>query len=89
MINYYGFLANRVRTEKLAIVYKLLGQLYKKVEKLSYRTLLKNSFGIDPMQCILCGSQMVLAQLQIGLKFSKIKNFHKDLALGKFIHVHS
>ena len=89
MINYYGFLANRVRTKKLEIIYRLLGQLYKKVEKLSYRTLLKNSFGIDPLECILCGSHMVLAQLQMGLRFSKISKHHKDLAHGKFIHIHS
>lgn len=83
MINYYGFLANRVRTEKLALVYRLLDQTYKACDTLKYPALLKRSFGIDPRECILCKSRMVLDHLVMGLPLTKLKDYHEEFALAK------
>jgi hypothetical protein len=87
MINYYGFLANRVRGEKLPIVYKLLGQEDKDSKPISYRELLIKTFGTDPLECILCGTKMVLTKLAIGLNLKDLSKYHRELALQKIFDV--
>jgi Putative transposase/Transposase zinc-binding domain len=77
MINYYGFLAQRVSRELLQKVYELLGQKVDKVVQLRFRFLQKNSFGCDPLKCILCGSEMRFIGLTLGKSFIEISQFHK------------
>ncbi len=87
MINYYGFLANRVRTEKLKLVYALLGQEDKDSKPISYRQLLIKTFGTDPLECILCGTKMVLAKIAVGLNLTNLSKRHRELALSKIFDV--
>ena len=53
MIRYYGFLATRVRSKRLPNVYDLLNQPERKAIPIRFPGLMKNSFGIDPLECIL------------------------------------
>ena len=67
LINYYGFLANRVRGTLLPQVHKVLGQRMRETHKIRYAQMLKRSFGIDPLECPLCRSQLAF----VGLVFGK------------------
>ena len=85
MIRYYGFLAHRVRGKLLPTVYDLLDQPKKKALKIRYPELLKATYGIDPIKCILCGSQMVFCGITRGLSRAKLGQYHRELALRKKI----
>ncbi len=66
MIRYYGFLATRVRSKLLPKVYDLLDQPERKAIPIRFPALMKNSFGVDPLECILCKSRMVLTGIVPG-----------------------
>ena len=83
LIRYFGFLANRVRSKLLPKVYDLLDQPEKKALKIRFPALLKSSFGIDPLKCILCGAQMIKTGIVPGLKWAQLRNSHPALALSK------
>lgn len=86
IIRYYGFLANRVRTEKLAIVRRLLGQKTSPTPyNLKWAELMVKTFGVNPKQCILCKSQMDLKYRRIGANAQFFNDKHDDLALRKKI----
>jgi len=67
LITYYGFLSNRLRGGSLPTVYEELGELPESVETLYWHQIFKTSFGTDPMRCILCGSQMRLVDIVLGM----------------------
>lgn len=59
MIRYFGFLANRVVSEKLPLVKKALGQKTEKQgRKATFSDLSQRLLNIDPFICLLCGGVM-------------------------------
>lgn len=85
MINYYGFLAQRVSGELLPKVYELLGHVSEKVVQLKFRFMQKKGFGCDPLKCILCGSEMRYIGLVLGKSFRELKKYHRELATSKIV----
>lgn len=87
MIRYYGFLANRVRAKLLPIVYQLLGQENKEAPTpLIFAELMQKSFNLNPFTCILCGQQLILANIHFGKSTAQeLLPFHRQLALLKKI----
>lgn len=83
MIRYYGFLANRVRGKLLPIVYNLLDQPERNAIKITFPDLLKKTFGLDPLKCILCNSQMLFLGITRGKPQSALHQYTKELALAK------
>lgn len=85
MIRYYGFLANRVRSKYLPCVYQLLEQDYFEANPApSYAYLIQKDFGFNPLQCILCGSQMLRSVVTFGTATVAYLLFnHRNLALLK------
>nr|WP_255562010.1 transposase [Zooshikella harenae] len=83
LIRYYGFLANRVRGKLLPKVYNLLDQPEKNAQPLHWPELLKASFGIDPLVCILCQSRLVLIKRTVGKSLQALRCYHYHLALMK------
>ncbi len=83
MIRYYGFLAHRVRSALLPTVYALLDQPTPQPITIRWPALLKQSFGLDPLQCILCQSPLRLAQIVFGLSTPELHRYHERLALMK------
>lgn len=83
LINYYGFLANRVRGKWLPIVHELLGQQMRKVRKIRYAQMLKKSFGIDPLECPLCRSPLAFVGLVIGKSSAELKKEYMVSAASK------
>lgn len=49
MINFYGFLMNRVKGKRLPKVSTLLGQKPPPVKKIRDRDLQRQTFGVDPL----------------------------------------
>jgi hypothetical protein len=80
LIRYYGILANRVRGKLLDLVYDLLEQLHPEIFTPRWNTLLKNDFGFDPLECILCKSRLRLTELSVGLSLQQLRGQHKNLA---------
>lgn len=83
LIRYYGILANRVRATLLPIVCQLLNQVANTTKYLSFKTLMVNSFGIDPKECILCDATLRFAYYHIGLNTQQLKKYHYELATRK------
>ena len=72
VIRYYGFLANRVIGQLLDIVNEACKSKFKFQKKdTSWRSLSIKHFGIDPLICPHCSSQMFLTEIQMPLKISK------------------
>jgi hypothetical protein len=66
MIRYYGLMANRIRTNALKILAKLLGSVKEHILlKADYADLLYRSFGIDPLICPNCGNDLILFHTEI------------------------
>lgn len=86
MIQYYGFLAQRVRGTLLPKVYALLGQIPETRKPPSHAELIQKSFGFDPLTCILCGQKLLLSRIQFSMyRTSQLFKFHQKLALFKKI----
>ncbi|WP_160174102.1 transposase [Endozoicomonas montiporae] len=83
MIRYYGFLATRVRSKLLPKVYDLLEQPERKAIPIRFPALMKNSFGVDPLECIMCQSRMILTGIVPGKTLAKLRQCHERLALGR------
>ncbi len=83
MIRYYGFLACRVRATLLPTVYNLLNQPERNVLKITFPALLKQTFGLDPLQCILCQAQMIFTGITQGKPQYELYKYHQQLALAK------
>ena len=80
MIRYYGFLATRVRSKLLPKVYELQDQPERKAIPIRFPALMKNSFGVDPLECILCKSRMVLTGIVPGKTLAELHLCHERLA---------
>jgi hypothetical protein len=87
MIRYYGFLAHRVRSKLLPMVYKLLGQEARAVSfTLTFAQLMWKNFQINPLSCILCGQPLLLFTIHFGNTSShNLLTHHRQLALLKKI----
>ena len=68
-IRYYGFLANRIIGKLLPIVKTLVKHIVKlKIKKIDWRSLYTNTFGIDPLKCLKCGTIMLLEDIILPIK---------------------
>ncbi len=85
MIRYYGFLAHRVRSTILPKVYALLDQPTPQPPTIRWPALLKHSFGLDPLPCILCQAPLRLSAIVKGLSTPELQPYHRPLALMKLL----
>jgi hypothetical protein len=85
MIRYYGFLAHRVKTKLLPIVYAVLNQEKTITSKPpTHAELIQRNFGFDPLKCILCGHNLVLSDIQFGqASVTNLLLHHRELAILK------
>ncbi|KEQ14857.1 hypothetical protein GZ77_11345 [Endozoicomonas montiporae] len=83
MIRYYGFLATRVRSKLLPKVYDLLDQPERKAIPIRFPALMKSSFGVDPLECILCKSRMVMTGIVTRKTMAELRQCHERLALNR------
>jgi hypothetical protein len=80
-IRYFGFLANRVRGKLLPLVHKLLNSTSDLAKKnyISWRNMIIQSFGFDPLLCPNCNNNLLLTNIVFGSKINLI-SMHKQLA---------
>jgi hypothetical protein len=52
----------------LPIAYQLLEQPEKTYEAIRWRDMRRESFGVGPLECILCGNELLLSRLVFGKK---------------------
>ena len=64
VVRYYNWLSNRTRKTLLPLVYQALGQIVKKLKDLSWRELIINNFGTDPLICPHCVYTNSVAKLK-------------------------
>lgn len=86
MIRYYGFLANRVRSSLLPIIYELIDQTPKEPKFIGWAGLFKQSFGKDPLECILCQSKMKLTNFTFPMTKAQLHTYHEKLATRSIIN---
>jgi len=84
-ICYYGFLSNRLRSELLPLVYKLLDIKTVITTKvyLSWRTMIEAAYKYDPLRCPLCKSIMILKTVVLP-SYSSLLSKHEEIARGYF-----
>jgi len=63
MIRYYGLLAPRVKTVYMETVRRLLNQVARVVETLTWRMRQLLWRGVDPLICDICGREKVLVEI--------------------------
>jgi hypothetical protein len=85
MINFYGFLANRVRGKWLPKIYALLDQTVEPVKTLRWNDLQSRTFGTDPLLCIVCGSPLRFAGITRRKSARELRQHHQALALAKIV----
>jgi len=85
MINFYGFLANRVKGQWLPKIYALLDQTVEPVKTVRWRDLQKQAFGVDPLLCILCGSPLYFVGIPRGKSARELLQHHEALARAKIV----
>ena len=87
MIRYYGFLANRVRSKLLPLIYKLTETDYDEAKEVhvSWRTLYKKTFGANPLECVLCKAQMRLGFITVKMSAFDLRQNHIKLSCLKII----
>lgn len=86
LIRYYGFLAHAVRGKLLPLVRQRLQQAQpESAPSLSWVELSLASFGIDPLECILCHAPMLLAEIHIGATLAELRRHHRALACSEKI----
>ena len=85
-IRYYGFLANRNVGKYLPIVNTLIKKTKYDTSHIAttWRDMIKQTFGRDPLQCMRCGAQMLFSHI-IHPSFTPVINRHKDLAYGRIL----
>jgi hypothetical protein len=78
---YFGFLANRIRGKLLPLVHKLLNSTIDLAKKIyiSWRNMIIQSFGFDPLLCPNCHNNLLLTNIVFGSKINLI-SMHKQLA---------
>jgi hypothetical protein len=86
-IRYFGFLANRVISKLLGIVKILVKHVVKtRPRNSNWRSLYIESFGIDPLKCIKCGTIMLLESISLPLKIPLL-DIHELIATGKITKI--
>lgn len=84
-IRYYGFLATRVVGKLLPVVHRLLNMTRTLKARIhtSWRKMIQNTFGYDPLRCPVCHRVMVLKEIFIVPPMSLLSK-HKEIANGCF-----
>lgn len=84
-IRYYCFLANRNSSRFLPLVYKLLNMTHiiKTAIYIPWKTMIKNTFSIDPTLCPCCKTLMLLSHA-VFPRGTNLLLQHKEIAHGYF-----
>ncbi|MCS3490696.1 transposase [Enterobacter sp. SLBN-59] len=86
MIQYFGFLANRVVGKLLPLVKKALGQEESPaVKQITFAALSQGLLNVDPFRCILCGGRMVYSRALAAVLLAVLVDNARDIARMRFV----
>lgn len=82
MVRYYGFLSpvKRRLLEEEEVVYVIMETVKKTAMKIRLRGMYQRLLKVDPLKCILCGSQMRFTGLKRGYRLAELVGMHAPLA---------
>lgn len=80
MVRYYGFLSPSKRRLLEEVVYVITETVRKTAMQIRWRGIYQRLLKIDPLKCILCGSQMRFTGLKRGYCLAELVMMHEPLA---------
>ncbi|USQ15203.1 transposase [Legionella lytica] len=86
LIRYFGFLANRLRTQLLPVVSSLFNHQPNPKQR-SWALRVKHQSRSNPLDCILCKQDMRLSFLLFKLSSRQLMNYTSQIALQKPIRI--
>ena len=80
MVRYYGFLSPVKRRLLEDVVYVITETERKTARQMTWRGMYQQLVKVDPLKCILCGSQMRFTGLKRGYRLAELVMMHEPLA---------
>ncbi|ENZ4536413.1 TPA: IS91-like element IS91 family transposase, partial [Escherichia coli] len=80
MVRYYGFLSPVKRRLLEEVVYVITETVRKTAMQIRWRGMYQRLLKVDPLKCILCGSQMRFTGLKRGYRLAELVLMHERLA---------
>lgn len=80
MVRYYGFLSSAKRRLLEDVVYVITETVRKTARQITRRGMYQRLLKVDPLKCVLCGSQMRFTGLKRGYRLTEPVVMHKPLA---------
>lgn len=80
MVRYYGFLSPVKRRLLEDVVYVITETVRKTAMQITWRGMYQRLLKIDPLKCVLCGSQMRFTGLKRGYRLAELVLMHEPLA---------
>ena len=80
MVRYYGFLSPSKRRLLEEVVYVITETVRKTAMQIRWRGMYQRLLKVDPLKCILCGSQMRFTGLKRGYRLAELVMMHEPLA---------
>ncbi|ALB24349.1 transposase (plasmid) [Piscirickettsia salmonis] len=78
---------SRVRKTLLPKVYDLLDQTIEAAQSVTYSSLMKANYAVDPLICILCGNEMRLSGFTNSTPLWQLRQHHEKLAKMKQVRL--
>lgn len=76
MVRYYGFLSPSKRRLLEEVVYVITETVRKTAMQIRWRGMYQRLLKVDPLKCILCGSQMRFTGLKRGYRLAELVMMH-------------
>ncbi|EIQ27937.1 transposase family protein [Shigella flexneri K-404] len=80
MVRYYGFLSPAKRRLLEEVVYIITETVRKTAMQITWRGMYQRLLKVDPLKCVLCGSQMRFTGLKRGYRLAEQVLMHEPLA---------
>ena len=80
MERYYGFLSPAKRRLLEEVVYIITETVRKTAMQITWRGMYQRLLKVDPLKCVLCGSQMRFTGLKRGYRLAELVLMHEPLA---------
>lgn len=80
MVRYYGFLSPSKRRLLEEVVYVITETVRKTAMQIRWRGMYQRLLKVDPLKCVLCGSQMRFTGLKRGYRLAELVMMHEPLA---------
>lgn len=81
MVRYYGFLSPAKRRLLEEVVYIITETVRKTAMQITWRGMYQRLLKVDPLKCVLCGSQMRFTGLKRGYRLAELVLMHEPFVV--------